>query len=52
MQLLDTNVWFALVLTGHAFHDATRAFFEVANNRDRHRVLPFHPTIVSAVAHH
>src|SRR5229473_4455115 len=28
MQLLDTNVWFALVLTSHAFHDPARAFLK------------------------
>ena len=27
MKLLDVNVWLALVLSGHAFHDAVRRWF-------------------------
>ena len=34
-QLADSNVWLALIISGHAFHDAAEAWFDGMRSRER-----------------
>lgn len=45
MVLADSNIWLALSLSKHQFHEACRSWITSLESSERVMLLPSHPTV-------